>query len=146
MMKLSTKGRYATRIMLALALHESSQPTRKNDIAEAEGISPDYIEQILMQLRHGGLVTSFRGTKGGFTLSRPANSISVADVVEVMDGPIAVAPCATGSCERLSSCVVREVWDRASEALLTVLRGVTLADMAERARTLNAGPAIAFHI
>jgi Rrf2 family protein len=132
--------------MLALALHDGSLPARKKDIAESEGLSPDYAEQILMRLRQAGLVTSFRGAKGGFVLARPADRISVAEVLEAMEGPIIVAPCAQNTCRRSSSCVTREVWDRAGEALRQVLGGVRLSDMAARARDLNASPVLAFEI
>ena len=146
MMEISSRGRYATRIMMALALHEGQAPARKREIAKAENISADYVEQILMRLRQAGLVTSYRGAKGGFTLARPAETITVADIIEVMEGSIAMAPCANEPCERASSCVTREVWHRADAAIRKVFEETTLASMAEQARKQHIKQELSFHI
>ena len=92
-MKLSTKGRYATRIMLYLAIYSGQNPVRKHEIAAQEKISPDYVEQILMMLRGAGLVKSHRGAKGGFSLSRAAEAITMADILAATEGPLQIAPC-----------------------------------------------------
>jgi Rrf2 family protein len=134
MMKLSTRGRYATRICVYLGLRPENERARKRDIADAEGISADYVEQILVKLRTAGIVESHRGVKGGFTLSGDPEKISVADIVEAAEGPIHLVPCLKEGCERASACVTQEVWQRATGALREVFCGVTVADLVREAR------------
>jgi len=93
MMKLSTKGRYATRIMVYLAMQNSDSPCRKQDIAEAESISADYVEQILIRLKAAGLVTSHRGAHGGFSLTRPPSEVTVEAVLQATEGPLLLVAC-----------------------------------------------------
>jgi len=129
MMELTTKGRYATRIMLNLACRDKTKPARKQEIATAEGISADYIAQLLMKLRAGGLVRSHRGVSGGFTLACDPNKVTVADILETVEGPFSIAPCISRSCDRASVCVTQAVWKKANLALKAALSGTTLADM-----------------
>lgn len=117
MLRISTKGRYAARILVYLALHEDSAPSPKQEIADAEGISADYVEQILTKLRSGGLVRSHRGARGGFSLARAPGAITMADVLAASEGPIELVPCEGEECPRTSMCVTRMVWHEASRAL-----------------------------
>lgn len=137
MMQLSTKGRYATRIMVSMALDQGDRPVKKGTLAGREGISPDYTEQILMRLKARGLVVSHRGAGGGFTLSKPADEITVGDVLGAAEGPIHVTPCASSTCERESECVTRHVWRRAEAALAEVFEGVTIGELARDAARLR---------
>ncbi len=133
MLKLSTKGRYAVRITVYLASRLDGKPARKQDIADSEGISPDYVEQILIRMRSGGLVSSHRGARGGFTLSCDPAKTSVMDVLEATEGPLEIAPCNNkGGCDRDTSCVIQEVWGRASSALAEVFRNAMIGDLAEQ--------------
>jgi Rrf2 family protein len=132
MLSLSTKGRYATRIMIYLALHQDGPPARKQEIADAEGISTDYVEQILLQLKTAGLVKSHRGVKGGFSLSSDPDRVTVADVLAVTEGSTELAPCRKENCARASDCVTRPVWEKASEAIKQTFSGVTIGDLARR--------------
>lgn len=132
-MKLSTKGRYATRIMVYLAMHDPNIPRRKQEIAESEGISADYVEQILIRLKAGGLVVSHRGARGGFTISKSPEKITVRDVLQASEGPLTLVPCSSETCERDTACVTREIWIKAEEALAEVFDGNTIADLAEKA-------------
>jgi Rrf2 family protein len=132
-MKLSTKGRYATRIMVCLAMHDPNIPRRKQEIAESEVISADYVEQILIRLKAGGLVVSHRGARGGFTLAKAPEKITVSDVLSASEGPLSLAPCSRESCERETSCVTQEIWRSAEVALAAVFDGTTIADLAEKA-------------
>ncbi len=145
MIDLSTKSRYATRILVCMASHDSATPVRKREIAESEGISADYVEQLLLKMRARGLVRSARGAKGGFVLARAARAITVKDVVEAAEGPIALAPCRSSDCERASECVTRGVWQEAQTALTGVLASVTIGDLAEQAqaRKANGSPCYA---
>ena len=141
MLSLSTKGRYATRIMVRLALTSGSHPTRIQSLADAEGISRDYVEQILGQLKAGGLVQSHRGAHGGFRLTRAPDEITVTDVLDATEGPIALVPCvgenrngAAQSCDRVALCVTRPLWQRAGKALVEIFDATTVADLADDAR------------
>lgn len=145
-MQLSTRGRYATRIMVSLAMEQGDKPVKKRVLAEREGISPDYTEQILMRLKAGGLVVSHRGAGGGFTLSRPSGEVSVADVLAATEGPIAVTPCAAACCEREAACVTQHVWRRAEKALAEVFEDVTIGEMARNAARLGETSGQAYEI
>jgi Rrf2 family protein len=117
-----------------LAQRQDATPARKNEIAKAEGISPDYVEQILVRLRASKLVSSHRGVKGGFLLAKPADRITVADVVETLEGPIQlVSACEDGPCARASQCVTRDVWKEATRALVQVLASKTIEELKNEA-------------
>ena len=146
MLRISTKGRYATRILTYLAGQGTPVPARTQDIAASEGISADYVEQILMKLKSGGLVRSHRGTRGGFSLARDPRRITVAEVLRVTEGPIELVPCEQECCVRANKCVTRCVWERASSALQEVFAGVTVAEMAATAGALRAAEGQSFEI
>ncbi len=132
--------------MVCLARLGARTPARKQDIAEAEGISADYVEQILMKLKTGGLVRSHRGTRGGFSLARDPAAINVSDVLTTVEGPIELAPCAVEECSRASACVTGAVWRRAREALDAVFAGVTVAELAKEVRSRDTAEGHMFEI
>lgn len=134
MRKLTTKGRYAVRILVRIALGAKGELVRVREVAEAEAISPDYIEQILTKLRTAGLVNSRRGVGGGFQLARAAAEITVADVLGATEGPGLDIPCLTVGCPREPACVVHSVWVRAQAALAAVFSGTTIGELADAAR------------
>jgi len=146
MIKLSTKVRYATRIAVYLAMRDEKHPARKQEIAEAEDISGDYVEQILIKLKTLGLVRSHRGTKGGFFLARDPYKITVADVIRSVDGPIAVAPCKNEKCSRSPFCPTRPVWEKANEALINIFEGTSIGGLAEEGKKLRPPKAWTFDI
>jgi Rrf2 family protein len=125
--------------MARLAIHGDDRPCRKHEIADCEGISGDYVEQILIRLKAAGLVESHRGAKGGFTIAGDAGKITVADVLTASEGTMAMAPCGAGACERDTDCITRMIWREAEEALDGVLRQYSIADLAERARGRQEG-------
>ncbi|OGV61235.1 MAG: hypothetical protein A2283_07190 [Lentisphaerae bacterium RIFOXYA12_FULL_48_11] len=146
MIKLSTKVRYAARIAVYLAMRNEKHPARKQEIAEAEEISGDYVEQILIKLKTSGLVRSHRGTKGGFVLARDPYKMTVADVVSAVDGPIAIAPCTNDKCGRVNSCPTRTVWEKANTALVNIFSEYTIGTLAEEGRKLRPPKAWTFDI
>jgi len=146
MLKLSSKGRYAVRIMVYLAARDQESPARKQDIAESEQISADYVEQILIRLRAGGLVISHRGARGGFTLSRDAKSISVMDVLVATEGPLQLAPCCEHACDRSICCAAQQVWDEAAACLRDVFGRKMIADLADQVNKTKAGTPLAYSI
>jgi Rrf2 family protein len=146
MLKLSSKQRYAVRIIVFLASRDDQNPARKSDIARAEDIPPDYVEQICGKLRAADLVQSHRGKYGGFSLAKAPKAISVRDVLSAVDGRIAMAPCAVGDCRRTSRCVTRRLWDEASRTLNDMFGRTTIASLADEARRLSASRALTFEI
>jgi Rrf2 family protein len=146
MIKLSTKVRYATRIAVYLAMRDGKHPARKQEIADAEDISSDYVEQILIKLKTLGLVRSHRGTKGGFVLARDPQKISVADIVRSADGPLAIAPCINERCNKVPVCPVRSVWEKANEALVNIFSQTTISELAEEGKKLRSTKAWTFEI
>lgn len=135
-MKLSTKGRYGLRAMLELALRDSREPTMGRDIASAQAIPEDYLEQVLITLRKADLVRSIRGANGGYVLARPAEQITTLEIVEAMEGTLLPLECLYKPevCERSSFCAANELWGEAAEAFRDVLRQTTLALLRDRQR------------
>lgn len=134
-MKLSAKSRYASRILLDLALHNEGIPHRVNDISERTGITVPFIEQIIKPLKHAGMVASKRGAAGGHQLCRPPEEITLGDIVRVMEGTVELSACLTdpGLCDRIDTCPTRAAWQRATDAMLRELDTITLAELAKGA-------------
>lgn len=128
-MKLSTKGRYATRILLCISRLQGDQPVPKKRIAEQEGISTDYIEQIIVPLKNAGLVNSVRGLRGGFRLAKKAADITVYDVLSASEGNINLVGCLSEGCSQSDSCVVQRVWQGASDVLRDYFSKITLQEL-----------------
>jgi Rrf2 family protein len=139
-MRLSTRGRYGVAAMCELAMRQEIEPpVRLRDIAVAQGISESYLEQLFIGLRRAGLVSSTRGAHGGYVLGRPADEITVGEIVRVLEGPIAPVACADADgeaagaeCARLAPghCHTRRVWVRLAQCMARVLDSVTLGDIA----------------
>ena len=125
-MRLSTRGRYAVRILLCIARHQHRGPVTKRVICEDEGISKDYIEQIIVPLKKAGLVEGLRGVKGGFLLTRAADEITVSDVLKASERNLCLVSCLMDDCPRADDCVIRPVWREASSRLHHYLDSVTL--------------------
>jgi Rrf2 family protein len=146
MLKLSTKSRYAVRIMAYLAGSTSKGPIQVQEISRAESITSDYVEQILSRLKISGLVESHRGIRGGFTLTRPPSSVTIADIVRVTDGEIAIAPCTKGDCARAIDCAVQSVWQKVNTAVQDILRQTTLKDLTNEAARISGKGTLSFDI
>jgi Rrf2 family transcriptional regulator, iron-sulfur cluster assembly transcription factor len=131
MMPMSTKSRFASRIVVFLASQEPGKTVSKYEIAQAEAISPYYVQQIMTGLMVGGLVASRRGRAGGFSLACNPETTSIADVLRTMEGRIALAPCDPASgCERSSTCPTRDVWMEAAGLLDDLFERTTIAALA----------------
>ncbi len=136
--RVSTRGDYACRALLSLALHEEQTPTSVRDIAERTGLPQPYLEQILLSLKGAGLVRSKRGVGGGYVLARTAGAISLAEVVAAVDGPIVAGdfgePHQDGACDHEGQCVLLAVWADVGNHMKEHLASFTLADMVDQAR------------
>ncbi len=143
--KVSTRGDYASRALLSLALHaDAAAPTSVRDIAERTGLPQPYLEQILLALKGAGLVRSKRGVGGGYVLARSPSEISLAQIISAVDGPIVAGdfgePHENGACDHEGQCTLLSVWSEVGERIRTQLQGLTLADMVER--TLGNAPSV----
>ena len=138
-MRVSTRGDYASRALLSLALRDNySEPTSVRDLAERTGLPQPYLEQILLSLKGVGLVRSKRGVGGGYVLARPAESITLAEIVAAVDGPINAGdfgePHQDGACDHEGQCVLLGVWADVGNHMREHLSSFTLADMVSQAR------------
>lgn len=136
-MKISTKGRYALRLMLDLAQHESKEPVRLRDIADRQEISVKYLEQIISVLQKAGYVRSIRGAQGGYQLKQAPSNYIVGDILRLIEGDLAPVACleaGAGSCERQAGCVTLRLWRELDAAMRGVLDRYTLQDLVEWAR------------
>lgn len=139
-MKLSTKGRYGVAAMYDLALHYGQGPISLKSVAQRQGISEHYLEQLMGTLRKAGYVKSVRGAQGGYTLTREPAAITVGDIIRIMEGPIAPVDCLLAEaadnkyCLRAGHCVTRGVWAKVRDSIAAVLDGISLADLAKEER------------
>ncbi|MFY9484925.1 MAG: Rrf2 family transcriptional regulator [Bacillota bacterium] len=140
-MRTSTKGRYGVRAMLDLARNRDADPVPLRDIAERQGISEHYLEQLFAALRKAGLVRSVRGTKGGYQLAGDPSDITVGQILRVLEGPIGPTACVSDDesmhCEREEACATRRLWQKVHDAISDVVDTTTLADLVETADQLE---------
>ncbi len=130
-MKISTRGRYGIRLMIALALHYEKGTIPLKAIAKDQGISEKYLEQIINPLTKSGLVKSFRGAQGGYILTNPPADTTVGEVLRVLEGSLSPVDCVDHpNCENADRCVSLSIWKKMKDALDEVVDGITLADMA----------------
>ncbi len=133
-MKISTKGRYALRLMLDLALNDSGEPVRIRDIAARQEISDKYLEQIISTLNKAGFVRSVRGPQGGYRLTREPSQYTVGMILRLTEGSLAPVACLdneVNDCPRQASCATLRLWQMLYEAVGSVVDKVTLADLME---------------
>ena len=133
---LSSKARYALRALVELARQDGGQVTA-GDLSQRADAPRKFLEAILLELARRSIVVSRRGKLGGYSLARPADAISFAEVIRVIDGPLALAPCVSrlsfrkcDDCPDLATCAIREALLRARDATAGVLEGYSLADAA----------------
>jgi len=132
-MKLTSKGRYAVTAMLDLALHADKGPVTLAGISERQGISLSYLEQLFTRLRKQGLVCSTRGPGGGYSLSRSAHEIPVADVVTAVDESVDATRCGgRGNCQEGKRCLTHDLWTELSEQIFSFLSDITLGQLVDQ--------------
>ena len=141
-MRVSTRGDYASRALLSLALHEGTGgPTSVRDLAERTGLPQPYLEQILLALKGAGLVGSKRGVGGGYILARSPEDITLGQIVSAVDGPITAGdfgqPHTNGACDHEGQCAPLADWSEVGHYMRAHLDSFTLADMVERATGLR---------
>ena len=141
MIRVSTRGRYALRAVVDVACNAGEGATARQQIAERQGISADYVAQLFRKLREAGIVKGVRGPGGGYVLARDPAAITAGDVVRAVEGPLAVVHCvepaAASQCDRAATCVTRSVWRRLSEVMAEFLDSITVQDLCEDAGRLQ---------
>ncbi|HSP02333.1 MAG TPA: Rrf2 family transcriptional regulator [Acidimicrobiales bacterium] len=144
-MRVSTRGDYASRALLSLALDGVDTPVSVRDIATRTGLPQPYLEQILLALKGAGLVRSKRGVGGGYVLARSPDDITLGDIVSAVDGPITLGdfgePHTGGACDHEGQCVLLAVWADVAEHMRRHLDGLHLADLARMANGEQPWPA-----
>lgn len=133
-MKISTKGRYALRLMLDLALYEDEGYVKIKDIAKRQDLSDKYLEQIITILSRASYVKSIRGASGGYKLAKLPAEYTVGMILRLTEGSLAPVSCLDGDiseCERYDNCATLEVWKRLNDAINEVVDHITLADLME---------------
>ena len=129
-LKMSARARYALRVILDVALHErDARPRAGAAIARDENLSPKFLSRIVIPLRERGLLRSVRGAGGGFRLARSAEDITLLEIVETMQGPLAILDCLSpnATCSRLATCLARRVWSDVNVAFARALAQVSVA-------------------
>jgi len=135
-MKLSTKGKYGVRAVFEIARHYGNGPISIKEIAERQGISFSYLEQILHKLGKAGLIESVRGPAGGYLLARKPSELTIGDIVRVLEGPIALSHCLepgeSADCYQADDCVARMVWAKVGAKIEEALDSISFDDLLQR--------------
>ena len=147
-MKLTTKGRYGLRAVLDLAVHDSDEAVALSQIAERQGISMNYLEQLIAKLKKSGIVNGIRGAQGGYVLAMPADQISIGDILRALEGDLSPAPCnelnnGDAPCSNADICVTKYVWKRISDSINDAVDGIMLSDLVAESRKVQAEAGIA---
>ncbi len=133
-MLVSTKGRYALRTMIDLAIHGDGEPVKIKDIARRQEISGKYLEQIISMLSRAGYVRSIRGNQGGYFLTYPASEYTVGMILKVVEGNLSPVECLNGGeniCTRRQECVTLRLWQELDDAIKGVVERYTLDDLVQ---------------
>ena len=131
-MKISTKGRYAVRLLLDIAMYDENEPVRLKDTAERQNISMKYLEQIISILVRAGYVKSIRGPQGGYRLLKEPKDYTVGMILRQVEGSLAPVSCLEDEinlCERQAECVTLRIWKELDEAINSVVNKYTLQDL-----------------
>lgn len=133
-MRLSTKIRYGIRLMIDLAQHQGQGWVLLKDIARRQGISQKYLWQVVSPLKAGKLVISGRGAKGGYSLAKPAESISINEITKIMDDQFTPVACLENSkgCRRSGKCAAQDLWEELGRKIEDFLDSISLQEMALR--------------
>jgi Rrf2 family protein len=133
-MKVSTKGRYGTRMLLDLALHHDEERILLRDVALRQDISLMYLERLMAPLVAAGLVRTTRGPKGGVSLAKPPEQIKLSEVIQLLEGSTAPTECVNDPmvCDRSGICPTRDVWEELKQKTDSILESITIHDLVER--------------
>ncbi len=136
-MKLSTKGRYGLRALIDLALYSDEEAVSIQSISNRQNISDSYLEQLMRKLKKSGLVVSERGAQGGYRLAKPAEEISVGDVLRALEGSLEAVSCGVGNnehCQGENLCVTRYVWQEINKSIQETVDSIKISQLVEESR------------
>lgn len=137
---ISTKGRYAMRLMLDIALYQKDGAIKIKDISDRQDISPKYLEAIISSLNRAGLVRSVRGPQGGYVLTRRPEEYTVGSIIRAVEGDLSIVPCVKEGleyCDRFENCTTVKLWTKIDDAMSSVIDNITLADLISWERAGN---------
>lgn len=139
MLRLSTKGQYGVRAMFEIAKGYPERPVTIREISERQEVSAPYLEQILNKLRRAGLIKSVKGPGGGYVLSKEPGQISIGDILNELEGPVALTSCLTPGegCTRVDGCVTHLLWKSLGAKIEAFLETITLKDLIEKEPLLS---------
>ncbi len=142
-MKLTTKGRYGLRAVIDLAVNYENEAVALSQIAERQGISVNYLEQLIAKLKKSGIVDSVRGAQGGYVLAMPPEEISVGDILRALEGDLNPVDCYELNsneppCSNADTCVTKYVWKRISDSINAVVNEIKLSDLVAESRMVQA--------
>lgn len=139
LMRVSTKGRYGVRFLMDLLMHNDKGNVTLKDVAKRQGISEKYLWQVVNPLKKAGLIRSVAGPGGGYALVKPSASITLFEILSVLEGDFALVACAhePAACPRSNACGSREVWRELEQKIIEVLNSFSLDDIAEKQRSLE---------
>jgi Rrf2 family protein len=140
-MKLSTRSRYGTRMLLDMAQNYGDGPLHLTNIANRQGISVKYLEQIIIPLKKANYVRSVRGPKGGHVLARAPEEITVGEIVTLLEDGLRLVECTERpeTCDRSETCATRHIWREAARAMIAKLNSITLADLVKISKAAGKG-------
>lgn len=141
-MKLTTRGRYGLRAVIDLAVNMDDEAVALSQIAERQGISMNYLEQLIAKLRKSGIVHGIRGAQGGYVLAIPADEISVGDILRALEGDLSPVDCyeinnADEPCENSDICVTKYVWKRISDSINGTVDGIMLSELVDKSKRVH---------
>ncbi len=138
-MRLSTRTRYGTRLMLDMAQHYQKGPLHLAEVAQRQGISVKYLEQIIIPLKKAHYIKSVRGPKGGHLLAKPPEKITVGEIVSLLEESAQLVDCVGQAdvCQRSTGCTTRLIWQEAAQAMFDKLNTISLADLVKRSEALH---------
>ena len=147
-MRLSSRGRYGTRALLDLALHQGEEPVLLKDIAQRQQISLQYLGHLITPLIAAGIVRSTRGARGGVSLAKPPEEVKLSEVIQLLEGSISPVECVNNPavCSRSELCATRDVWSELKNVIDRFLESIFLQDLVERHKKKKQIETIMYHI
>ena len=141
-MKLSTKGRYGLRAVIDLAIHAEEETVALSQIAERQGLSMNYLEQLIAKLKKAGIVNGVRGAQGGYMLAAPAEEISVGAILRALEGDLNPVDCSVNNnsedvCTNADSCVTKYVWKRISDSINDAVDAIMLSELVAESKKIQ---------
>ncbi|HSV31270.1 MAG TPA: Rrf2 family transcriptional regulator [Atribacteraceae bacterium] len=138
-MKISTRLRYGLRMLIDLALNQSSVPVKLKDISRRQNISLNYLRQLIIPLETAGFIRSVRGNKGGYVLKKPPRDINIQEIAAVLEGPFSLVDCVDNPrlCHQANACPTRNLWVDVSQKIRNTLSEKTLEDLLQEGGSLN---------